>query len=492
MNNLQVEYWRAYVAADGEETAEMLLLLTLPEKMSGNLECKLQCESVECYASLISMQGKNELSIHGHKSNIGGSGEWSLEIEDARILQVSQISHGDQHKEWHASVECGNTTIKQKVTDPSSNNWQSLVFLTENHWLAPHPFQMPNSDGSLDAPQTNADELVRFTLNSLDKEISLVRTYSWRSQENELTRTGDLTAKIGEVDLAEDKALRDRIYGEIDDFLLLAGLATATYSQCVGFSAVGKNGVSINYRRDRAISVDSDVGIDPNNAVVNPGELDEYWIKVYDEFSASTYKDEIRTCLHVHRASQETYLEASFLMLFSALELLLSRHRDAKQIAYVMQPDDWKRRQVLFDDLISKQADLEPIQRKALHENIMQLNRVPLRQAFDDLINSFNIDLTGVWPVFESGNRGLSSVRNLFVHGALMTKDERFPPALALANNHLRWTLEVIILACLGWPRSSTNRHPSALKTLFSGYSDVEKIKLMQNNVSALFSGDAG
>lgn len=65
MNNSQIEYWRAYVTADGEETAEMPLLLTLPEKMSGNLDCKLQCESVECYATLISIHGKSELSIHG-------------------------------------------------------------------------------------------------------------------------------------------------------------------------------------------------------------------------------------------------------------------------------------------------------------------------------------------------------------------------------------------------------------------------------------------
>ena len=345
---------------------------------------------------------------------------------------------------------------------------------------------MPNDDGSFDASEIYQDLRVQFDLHTLDTTVEFVHTYDWRSSGDELTRTRRFAAKTPNIDVGENDEIRDQVYKEVDDFLLLAGLATATYSQCVGFAAIGGDASTISYRRDRVVNRDIDRQSNANDTIVNPGEFDKYWAPTYQTFCASDFKDEIRTCLHTLRASKGAYLEPSFLMKFAVLELLLSRHRNLRGLSRILDESSWRLLKKTLSNAISGQAAIDKTLRKNLHGNLSQMNRVPLRVAFDDFVAQYKVDLEGIWPLFDTRNSGLATVRNLMVHGATTTKDVRFLPALGFADSHLLWTLEIMLLALLQWPRSSTNRREKALSALFGDAANPARIAELQNDISEL------
>jgi hypothetical protein len=481
------DYWRVQVIADGEpETEELLLVLKQPNDFFEPVECTIRCASESEYASMLRLQSKDDLTIRGHQSDVSGEKVATLEIESARILRSGVMSHGSEHKEWESSIHCDSTTVRWPLKKGSADDVHSLLFVSDNYWLAPPPVEMPNSDGSLDAPEIYSDLRVTFELDSLDAIAELVHVYDWQSFDGQLIRNRHFAVKVPRIDIGESNQLRDLVYGEVDDFLLLTGLATANYGQCVGFVSNGSVATAVSYRRDRVITNKAGRQSNADEAIVNVGELDKFWSPTYRNFCASEFKDEIRTCLHTLRASKDAYLEPSFLMKFAALELLLSRHRDLRGISRILDERQWKALRKDLSKVISAQVEFDKESRTAFHSNLSQLNRLPLRTVFEDFVTQYGLDLKGIWPMFDSASHGLATVRNLMVHGATETKDNRFLPALSIADVHLLWILEVVLLALLQWPRSSTNRREKALNVLFCGVSDPERVARAQDDISEL------
>ncbi len=481
------DYWRVRVTADADaDTDELLLVLNLPANIVNPLEATIRCASPAEYASMLRLHGESHLSITGHQSAVGGKKTATLQMDSVRILRSGSVSHGAEHKEWESSIHADHTTIRRPRENSGSGERYSLLFVTDNHWLVPPPFETPNNDGSIDAPDVYPDQRAQFELEGFGTPAEFVHVYSWRNAGSELTRTRRLAVKIPEIDVGENQQIRDQVYDEVDDLLLLVGLATATYSMCVGFEAEGITASTISYRRDRPIGLDTERQSNANETIVNAGELSDFWLPVYRTFCASDFKDEIRTCLHTIRGTVGAYLEPSFLVKFAVLELLMSRHRDLRDLNRVLDESAWKPLKQSLGRSISGQAAIDKASRKCLHANLSQMNRLPLRAVFDDFVRQYEVDLEGVWPMFGSGNTGLANVRNLMVHGARTTKDDRFLPALSVADAHLQWTLEIILLALLRWPRSSTNRHQKALGVVFPGAADPERIASLQDDVAHL------
>jgi hypothetical protein len=242
--------------------------------------------------------------------------------------------------------------------------------------------------------------------------------------------------------------------------------------------------VSTGYRLDRELPKRDDSVRNPHDTVVNPGDLQYFWSQAYGQFCASAYESEIRTCLHVLRAMRGSYLEPAFLMCFAALELLLSKHRDLRGLMCVTDPNQFKEMRRCLIRQIRAVDDLAKPQRRALYANLHQLNRIPVGEVFEDMVAGFEIDLAGIWPFKGAG--GLIALRNLLVHGATVTANERFSPALTLANRHLQWTLEILLLSLLGWPRDRTQRHELALQALFGDAAHADRIEHAQADVATL------
>lgn len=480
-----MEYWRAQLFSGEAMSPEGLLLeLSLPDDFGSPLECQVRCASETEYALLLSLQGKPSVRIRGRQSDIGGDPCRLLEIEDAWITRTGTTCHGNEFRQWLATIECGNTVIRHVDLSDPDRGASSTVYVTDNPWLAIVPPAVPRKDGSISAAEPYPDSQAEFLLRSNGSRVQFLRDYDWSHEGGKLMRRQRLAASIEGIDMGESGSLRAAIYTEVDDFLLLAGLATGSYSQCLGFAAVGPNDISTGYRLDRELPKRDESVRNPRDTVVNPGDLQHFWSQVYGQFCASAYESEIRTCLHVLRAVRGSYLEPAFLMCFAALELLLSKHRDLRGLAYVMDPNQFKEIRRCFERQIRTFDNLAKPKRKAFYGNLQQLNRIPVGEVFEDMVTAFEMDLAGIWPFRGAG--GLLALRNLLVHGATVTANERFSPALTLANHHLQWTLEILLLSLLGWPRDRTQRHELSLQALFGDAARADRIQRAQADVATL------
>jgi hypothetical protein len=78
-------------------------------------------------------------------------------------------------------------------------------------------------------------------------------------------------------------------------------------------------------------------------------------------------------------------------------------------------------------------------------------NKMSISKLWAQFEKKYTIDLQDLWPLFGSkGSASLNEIRNVLVHGRAFTAASDFK-ALSIATENLRWTLERILLAILGW-----------------------------------------
>jgi hypothetical protein len=100
--------------------------------------------------------------------------------------------------------------------------------------------------------------------------------------------------------------------------------------------------------------------------------------------------------------------------------------------------------------------------RTLLYENLPALTRVSFRTAFQKFCEFYSVNLDDLWPVVGSADGwSLKDIRNKLVHGEYFNRQQL--RALLSASEHLRWTVERMILAILGWDLSRSAVSPDNL-----------------------------
>lgn len=153
-----------------------------------------------------------------------------------------------------------------------------------------------------------------------------------------------------------------------------------------------------------------------------------------------------------------------------------------KNIEFVLDDEQWKSFRSYLQGCIKKSESpsLTSEQRASIYTKLGELNRVSLSEAFDLFCKEYCIDLSDLWPVFssEKDKAGLVNVRNRLVHG------DPFPPTqlhqLAVAREHLQYTLERTLVRVLGFEVAKTNVAPNRL----CGYIAVKELGSAQEIIS--------
>jgi hypothetical protein len=188
----------------------------------------------------------------------------------------------------------------------------------------------------------------------------------------------------------------------------------------------------------------------------------------YRRFNKIEPREYLRQAINCAIPDENLTLESSFVTLYEGLEslVLYFRRREKKQLEYVFPPNEtgqgskWKERNQLIED-VKQFLNQHPLlknsktKRNLLFDNLLGLNRVSFRTAFEKMCKHYAADLSDLWPI--TGNAkgwSLSTIRNKLVHG------EHFNPrqiyALIAAKEHLQWMVERLILATLGWDISKS------------------------------------
>lgn len=85
---------------------------------------------------------------------------------------------------------------------------------------------------------------------------------------------------------------------------------------------------------------------------------------------------------------------------------------------------------------------------KSMMSSFNIINNRSIGDKFNEICNLLELDVSDLWPI--SGESGLSSLRNKFMHG--YNFDQSTYRALIGAAEHLRWTLERLFLRIIEWP----------------------------------------
>ncbi|HZH29208.1 MAG TPA: hypothetical protein VEY11_00320 [Pyrinomonadaceae bacterium] len=261
---------------------------------------------------------------------------------------------------------------------------------------------------------------------------------------------------------ATDIAKQDDLHSLVEDFLVLISFAARQRCMCVGWDVREELNYKSFYRRDIAIpSVEEGRGWP--NELIDLADIEEFMKVAQTGFSRIEHKVSVRRALNHTIPSAGRTLESRFVSLYAALESLLSFFSEKEQLV-ILPSEQFRelesdlRKWLKQHPLLQQSGD----KRSLIYEKIRELNRVSFSAAFKRFCGHYSVDLSDLWPVTgKAEDWPLSEIRNKLVHGA--TFDYRQDGVLYCAMENLKWSVERMLLAILGWPVSRSRVSPDYL-----------------------------
>jgi len=289
-------------------------------------------------------------------------------------------------------------------------------------------------------------------------QLKLEKIYRYEDRDEGTLRYAELIARHDNEVAARDFSLvDDALLGEIDDFLAIVSFASRYRSACVGFDAFTDRLDHFQFFRGH-ITAPEQREWDLDEAVIDLAHFSEFVRTAYTNFVATGPHPLIRHALHLVVPREGRTMESSFTALYAALETIVLWYREKKGLVYIIEEEhDWKRfsddvrKYVKKHELVQGKDPTQKSKRAMLSAKVNELRRVPFRTAADSLCQEYSITLDDLWPLHgRLPDVSLTEIRNRIVHGG--TFDRPQYRALIGAGEHMRWTVERVLLGVLKWP----------------------------------------
>ncbi|MEA2490569.1 MAG: hypothetical protein QOH21_2361, partial [Acidobacteriota bacterium] len=191
---------------------------------------------------------------------------------------------------------------------------------------------------------------------------------------------------------------------------------------------------------------------------------------VYPKFVALRDDRLLRHAMNLIRPMKSPNVAPDFATAYAALETIVLWHRRRKGLEYIIEKEDeWN----ALRDRLGKFLKQDPLltgdkgRRAMIKNKLGELRRAPFSAAFEDFCREYSVDLNDLWPVVgKAREMPLSEIRNRIVHGVVFDRTQI--EALHRAGEHLRWTIERMLLAIFGWPVDESNVRPEMLRIYFA------------------------
>lgn len=253
---------------------------------------------------------------------------------------------------------------------------------------------------------------------------------------------------------------------EIDDFLMLVSFTKRKRHMCTGY-VVSDSHTTKTYYRCRMAVERTEGDQDFFSELIDRANWNEFMSIAYKKISGlgDEKRGFLRRAVNCTISSKNEFFESSYITLYSGIESLIvlfsKEHPNPRKILANTQ---WKTFKKAFEALleevfsespngISEKVNLE--KKEIILKKLGNLNCYPMGKAFEKMTD--NVDLQDLWPVYETGSKtkDLSWIRNELAHGKVIPFEKS--SALMGAREHLKWTLERLVLGFLGWPIEKSN-----------------------------------
>jgi hypothetical protein len=356
-------------------------------------------------------------------------------------------------------------TIQDKL-DIEINETDCKFWILPSHVLTPAATLETSSTGFKSTPMHEKSFVLRNGLN-----LNFKTNYRSHDEKKGKRFAHHLIAESDVWGSAAGSAKLDiKTLGEIDDFLLIAALAARQPCICTGWESYDQKGHTLYFRGDVIARKPSNkVG---RNDLVKLEHQTTFLKEVYPRFADDDSITHIRRVIHGLLAPKST-MEDIFIRLFSCLETMILAFREKNKLVYVFsEPKQqkaweklrknelvgWLQSQPIFQTDKSSSESLGFVQ-----ENLPALDRISFSTAYNAFCKLHAVDLSDLWPVNDSNAWSLKTIRNKLAHGDVLGAHRHH--ALGVAMEHLRWTVERLLLGYFDWDISKSNVREQSLKS---------------------------
>lgn len=388
----------------------------------------------------------------------------TIEAPEVYLLNHLTTTWGPDLSETTVDGDPQHLHIVQFFSNPNQKKTHITFWISPNDFLTPAVINTASYTGEVKV------KLVRqplcFNLAEGFKVVFEKQFGSRYEKQGDFVQWPFLVANAELENAADDVvAIQNNCLRPLDDFLLIASLAFKRRTACLGWNATDARCLATYYRGNFSFP-DCNKRDGIRDALIEIDKFEAFMASAYPTFLAFGEKQILRSAIYSVIPDDSATVETAFLRMFAGLESLVLDFRRRENLEHVLRnSNDWTKLKKYLRKSIKDSVDpkLDTTQRDSMYRKLEELNRVSLAEAFNAFCDKFSIPLRDLWPVFgDSQQIGLADIRNSLIHGDPFPVDELLS-GVAIAERHLRYTLERALCRVLDWSICDTTSSPAYL-----------------------------
>lgn len=395
---------------------------------------------------------------------MSGEGLETVQCDQVYFLQASTRSWSHDIQMSRIKCDAGTVCVSSNH-DPDKVATSSQV----SFWLTPHghlrsaAIMEQSFDGTCKRDVVWSQSIPLLP----DVQLTIHQEYAWHTEKSGRTIRDGYKVARGELpfDGHDPQTILTKVVPALDDFLTFASLAGSWRCACTGWQVSDGTGRLTKYYRGNITRPRQSEADALETGLVPLEHFDDFVRLAWPRWCQSAFHDALRTVsFAVMPGRSRTAIEDSFIAKFAAFEELVLVYRRQNNLEFTVDDNHWRDlSQSIKQTIRDFQPELTNQQRSMLYDGMAGMKRVSLRRVWERWEADLACELGDLWPVYDSGQRaGLSTIRNKIVHGDF--NSDRHFGALCVANDHLRWLLERLVLSLLDWSIEKSEVRPRLLK----------------------------
>ncbi|WP_210523420.1 HEPN domain-containing protein [Pantoea ananatis] len=252
-----------------------------------------------------------------------------------------------------------------------------------------------------------------------------------------------------------DKTLHDDINPQISDILLLMSFLQDEKVHSVHWSIDYGNVIKNHYKSNHLKP--QDINSSNYHELIDAHYIEEFFTVALPKFHSSPYKHELKNCINSLTLRKKSVVELTFLSYFQGLESLVLAFKRINKLEKILDEDLFSDLRSALEKTIKQTLPTLKKERGRIKNKLSELNRLSLKESMELFLKENGIESDIIWPIFNIKNKnitGLSSIRNVLIHGDLTPSNQLIN--IAVAMEHLRVLLVRCVFCLLGWDITQT------------------------------------
>jgi len=447
------------LSMDGSKIPNMLTKLYLPRKLTDDLV--FQFSPTDDQAQMIRSLLFWKFSLRGEVKSYDGSVEKQIvaDIVISNSINTKPLGFGITEHEFDG--EPADLTITHYLNHGSENQKVLGKF-----WITPSRVLGPDYVST----HSYTGDVSIETARSFDFKVSSDLHFKfenyhkrYRGPDGDLVSFHELVADFElEGKTIEDPELYSALV-DLDDVLLLASLASRSRCICLGWDAYDFQTMVTRYLRNRTLPKTDDSKGNDYNDLIGVTDFPDFMATSFKHLREYAEPQALCRTLNFIVPNFRSTTDANFVMLYSALEMMVLHFRRQNGLEFILETGEFNRfRKQIKGAIDNSEIVTSDLNKLEIKGKLSELNRISFASAFQAFCEFYALDLSDLWPINNSLECiSLSQIRNRLVHGEHF--DSKDYDRLVIAREHLRWIVERMVLRILGWPVEKSHVSPGYL-----------------------------